>query len=234
MFIQYIIIAILSLWVSPAKQLSLEGAWRLKHSETEETVKIYQDGYFMFARYDKAQKKFVHAGGGTYTLLGKKYQEKIEYFSADSTQVGIAWESKISLTSKDKLTFKLKKEEVWEKIVEESSPLTGNWRITARADASGKMNAMQRGARKTLKILSGSRFQWAAINPETKQFSGTGGGTYTATNGKYTENIEFFSRDNTRVGASLSFDFEVKANDWLHSGLSSKGDKISEVWARER
>ncbi|TAH20829.1 MAG: membrane or secreted protein [Cytophagales bacterium] len=231
---QYIIIAILSLWISPAKQISLDGAWRLRHSETEETVKIYQDGYFMFARYDKVQKKFVHAGGGTYTLKGKKYQEKIEYFSADSTKVGSAWESKISGRGEGKLIFRLKKEEIWEKIAEENNSLTGNWRITARADASGKMNAMQRGARKTLKILSGSRFQWAAINPETKQFSGTGGGTYTAANGKYTENIEFFSRDNTRVGASLSFDFEVKANDWLHSGLSSKGDKISEVWSREK
>ena len=28
--------------------------------------------------------------------------------------------------------------------------------------------------------------------------------------GKYTENIEFFSRDNNRVGASLSFDYEIK------------------------
>jgi hypothetical protein len=34
------------------------------------------------------------------------------------------------------------------------------------------------GTRKTIKILSGRRFQWAAIDPGQKQFSGTGGGTY--------------------------------------------------------
>ena len=69
---------------------------------------------------------------------------------------------------------------------------------------------------------------------ETKEFSGTGGGTFTAKDGKYKEEIEFFSRDDSRVGMSLEFDFEVKDVDWYHSGLSSKGDPISEVWTNQR
>jgi hypothetical protein len=85
-----------------------------------------------------------------------------------------------------------------------------------------------------LKLLTGNRFQWAAINPETKQFMGTGGGTYTAINGKYTEKLEFFSRDNNRVGRSLPFDAELKGNDWYHRGQSSTGGKVSEVWSREK
>ncbi len=85
--------------------------------------------------------------------------------------------------------------------------------------------------RKTMKILSGTRFQWIAYNVETKEFMGTGGGTYTTTNGKYTENIDFFSRDNSRVGASLEFDFEIKGNDWHHKGFSSKGDPMHEIWS---
>ena len=66
------------------------------------------------------------------------------------------------------------------------------------------------GPRKTMKILSGTRFQWIAYNTETKAFMGTGGGTYTTLDGKYTENIGFFSRDDSRVGASLQFDYELK------------------------
>ncbi len=97
----------------------------------------------------------------------------------------------------------------------------------------GKMNEMKPGPRKTLKILSGTRFQWAAINTDTKEFFGTGGGTYTFKDGKYTENIEFFSRDNSRVGASLSFDGKVDGKRWHHSGKSSKGDPIAEVWTRQ-
>ena len=95
------------------------------------------------------------------------------------------------------------------------------------------MSPMQRGPRKTLKVLSDGRFQWIAFNTETKEFSGTGGGTYTAENGKYTENIDFFSRDSSRVGASLSFNFETKDGKWLHSGKSSTGKPIYEVWERE-
>jgi hypothetical protein len=110
--------------------------------------------------------------------------------------------------------------------------LTGDWRIIER-EQNGKMIPIQKGHRKTIKILAGSRFQWAAINTDTKEFFGTGGGTYTANNGKYTETIEFFSRDSSRVGNKLSFDFEVKDNNWHHKGLSSTGNKIYEVWTRE-
>jgi hypothetical protein len=97
----------------------------------------------------------------------------------------------------------------------------------------GKVAAIhQTGTRQTYKMLTGTKFQWVAIDPGKKQFSGTGGGSYTFKDGKYTENIEFFSRDNTRVGASLSFDGKLEDGNWHHSGLSSKGAKIYEVWSR--
>ena len=94
------------------------------------------------------------------------------------------------------------------------------------------MQIHQTGPRKTLKILSDSRFQWAAINPATKEFFGTGGGSYTFVDGKYTEHIEFFSRDSSRVGASLIFNGQLINGNWHHSGKSSKGDDIYEVWSR--
>ena len=81
--------------------------------------------------------------------------------------------------------------------------------------------------------MSSSRFQWTAINTETGEFFGTGGGYYTFKDGKYTEHIEFFSRDASRVGSSLTFDAELKNGDWHHSGMSSKGDPIYEIWSRK-
>ena len=82
-----------------------------------------------------------------------------------------------------------------------------------------------------MKILSGTRFQWIAYNSDTGEFLGTGGGTYTTAKGVYTEHIEFFARDNSRVGAKLPFSFELKDGKWHHSGKSSKGDPIYEVWS---
>ena len=69
---------------------------------------------------------------------------------------------------------------------------------------------------------------------DKKGFYGTGGGIFTAENGKYIENIEFFSRDNSKVGISLEFNFEVKEGDWHHKGFSSKGDPKYEIWTQRK
>ena len=118
--------------------------------------------------------------------------------------------------------------------IDDGSPgkLTGTWLFSNRIRNGeiGKPRSAD-NPRKTMKILSGKRFQWIAYNVETKEFMGTGGGTYTTIDGKYTENIDFFSRDNSRVGASLEFDFQIKGDEWHHKGLSSKGDPIYEIWS---
>jgi hypothetical protein len=110
--------------------------------------------------------------------------------------------------------------------------LYGAYFFSGRMGDDGQISSYTPGARRTLKILSGTRFQWVAYNMETKQFSGTGGGSYTTTDGKYTENIEFFSRDNSRVGASLAFNYELIDGKWHHSGKNSRGEDLYEVWSR--
>lgn len=86
---------------------------------------------------------------------------------------------------------------------------------------------MQKGPRKTIKLLTGGRFQWVALNPETKQFFGTGGGTYT-------ESIDFFSRDNSRAGRSIPFGATVNGDEGHHTGQSSTGGTVDEIWSREK
>jgi hypothetical protein len=122
----------------------------------------------------------------------------------------------------------------WNRLDNGEARLAGLWTITARKQNGALQPIHQTGTRKTVKILTGTRFQWAAIDPGTKQFMGTGGGTYTFQNGKYTEQIEFFSRDSSRVGSSLSFDGKLEEGNWHHSGLSSKGEPIYEVWGRKK
>jgi hypothetical protein len=123
-------------------------------------------------------------------------------------------------------------EQIWSRI-DNGSPgqLAGAWLITGRMEGSD-MTKITPGARRTMKILSGTRFQWIAYNVESKEFLGTGGGTYTTANGKYTEVIDFFSRDSSRVGKSLQFDFSLSEENWRHKGFSSKGDPIDEVWTK--
>jgi predicted outer membrane protein len=211
----------------------LEGAWRTTDGQGNEVVMLVQDGFLTSALFNQQNKQFLGTTGGTYTASNGKFEVKYEFNTVDSTQVGTSVSADYKLENDQWIMGKDGVTDTWNRINESNStsPLAGTWRITGR-ERDGQMNTMRPGPRKTLKVLSGTRFQWIAFNSETGEFSGTGGGTYTAENGKYTENIEFFSRDASRVGMSLSFNFEVKDGNWHHSGQSSTGNPINEIWSR--
>jgi hypothetical protein len=212
---------------------ALEGAWRTTDGQGNEVVMLVQDGFITFALFNQQNKQFLGTTGGTYTASNGRFEIKYEFNTIDSTQVGQTASADYKLENNQWTMGKDGVTDTWTRINESESisPLAGTWRITGR-ERDGQMTTMRPGARKTLKVLSGTRFQWIAFNSETGEFSGTGGGTYTAQNGKYTENIEFFSRDASRVGMSLSFNFEVKNGNWHHSGQSSTGNPINEIWSR--
>ena len=81
-------------------------------------------------------------------------------------------------------------------------------------------------------MLGNGSFQWIAYNTDSFKFFGSGGGSYTSENGIYTEKIEFFSRDDSRVGAELQFNYELKGDDWHHTGKNSRGEPMYEIWSR--
>ena len=209
----------------------IHGAWT-RNLDTAVQYLTIVDNYFSIATFNVADKKFIRTRGGIAVIKDGKMAGIIEFNTADKTEVKTNYT--YDFQSKGK-KLKLAAEGIqlnWELVDEASDALSGNWKITGR-EQDAKIVPMKPGARKTIKILSGTRFQWIAINSETGDFFGTGGGIYSFSNGKYTENIEFFSRDSSRVGASLSFNAEIKSGDWHHSGLSSKGDKIYEIWSRK-
>lgn len=212
----------------------LDGAWKKTDAgSVMETTCIIADNYFMPTEYNQANKQFGSTMGGVLQVPNNEtINVTIEFNTRDNNEVGKNYTVNYQLDN-NKLTIDINGESsTWQRIDDGKGMLAGNWRITEREN-DGKMQPMKPGPRKTLKILSGSHFQWAAINTETKEFFGTGGGTYTFTNGKYTETLDFFSRDGSRVGMSLSFDGKVDGKRWHHSGKSSKGDPVSEVWTRQ-
>lgn len=211
----------------------LQGSW-MHQSGGDEQVLLFIDGYNTHTVYSKSGKKFIETRGGTYNITGNKLNIAYEFDTRDKEQTGQSRTYNFS-TKNNELTIDVNgKSLAYKRIDDGAAPLAGLWSITGRMQ-DGKVAPIHRtGTRKTIKILSGTRFQWAAIDPGTKQFSGTGGGTYEFANGKYTEHIEFFSRDSSRVGASLSFDGKLENGEWHHSGLSSKGDKIYEIWSRTK
>ncbi|MCX2838759.1 hypothetical protein OQ279_11435 [Salinimicrobium sp. MT39] len=224
------------MFLSMATAQNLEGSWLLVEVDHQpvndlETVRIYMDNYFAQGTKEAGTDKFISAAGGEYTL-DELYTETYDFNTEDITTLGETRQYEpveiqknlLNLTAEDGTTY------TWRKISDDTNDLSGNWVITGR-QRDGELNRSTPGARRTIKILGGDRFQWVAFNSETGDFPGTGGGTYTAEDGKYTENIEFFSRDDSRVGARLDFDYKVKDGEWHHSGKSSKGDPIYEIWS---
>ncbi len=213
----------------------IEGSWKLIEKDgqqvtNDETIKIYQDGYFAYGTKETATDAFIKAAGGEYSLNESFYEETQDFNTKDPEKIGEPSQFEFRVQGDQLKIWNDDHSKVWQKLSERDDDLNGNWVITGRM-RDGEVRRSTPGARRTIKILGGGRFQWVAFNSETKEFSGTGGGTYSAENGKYTENIEFFSRDDSRVGAKLEFDYEVKDGEWHHSGKSSKGDPIYEIWS---
>jgi hypothetical protein len=215
------------------EEKGLSGAWTLKN-HNEEQVLLFADGYVTHTTYDRHGKKFVQSRGGTFSVQNGKLTIRYEFSTTDPAQTGQSFSYPFSLQQGKLTTGFDGTPQNWEQADDGSAGLAGLWRITARKEGD-KLNPIhQTGTRKTIKILSSTRFQWAAIDPGTKGFMGTGGGTYEFADGKYIEHIEFFSRDSSRVGASLTFNGKLENGDWHHSGLSSRGDPIYEVWSRRK
>ncbi|GLU43410.1 membrane or secreted protein [Allomuricauda sp. NBRC 101325] len=212
---------------------SLEGAWTIVESDGKgyqvEHTLIFTGTYFSEAVFEKPSGKFMGTKGGNYTLNDNGLNLTYEFASEDPGIVGKTETETYSFNNGNLVLGKLS----WTKI-DDGAPgdLFGAWLISGRKRDGEIQMRDTSGPRKTMKILSGTQFQWIAYNIETQEFLGTGGGIYTTIDGKYTENIKFFSRDDSRVGASLEFNYELKDGNWHHSGFSSKGDPIYEIWSK--
>jgi hypothetical protein len=223
-----------SLFSFAVKAQSPLGAWETQYEaktgENLRAVVLFLDGYQVISVYDAESGKFVSTNGGTWKLVGDTMTEKVEFDTNNPARVGS--ETIFNVELSDTLLWIVGSDKKFKRL-DDGTPgeLQGAWLMSGRVSDGETQVRDTSGPRKTMKILSGTRFQWIAYNTETKQFMGTGGGTYTTINGEYAENIEFFSRDDSRVGAALKFNYSLVDGNWYHTGLSSKGDPINEIWS---
>jgi len=189
---------------------SLQNGLKIEHRI------LMDDKYIVETQFTSNPNQFLKTIGGFYKKMGNEIIVKLEFnsnFSKDSLKT-------ISISDKSK----------WKKISGLTSLLQGKWLMSGRVRGKTERRRDTNQPRKTMKILVDGYFQWIAFNTNTFSFMGTGGGSYTAENGTYKEKIDYFSRDNKKVGISLSFSYSKKGQDWHHKGFSSKGDPIHEIW----
>ncbi len=213
---------------------SITGAWE-NHSTSEngdqlKTVLTFVNGYQVSTTFHAITGEFIETHGGSWILEGDVLTEKIEFDTDNPEHVGTEISYKVNVTDNE---LEIHDSKIKFTRIDQGEPgkLQGAWLMSGRMVDGEAQTRDTSSPRKTMKILSGTRFQWIAYNTETKEFMGTGGGSYTTINGDYTENIEFFSRDNSRVGMGLKFNYELIDGQWHHKGFSSKGDPINEIWS---
>ena len=177
---------------------------------------LMDDEYYVETQFTTKPNQFIKTIGGFYNRKGNDLMVALEFnsnFSNDRIK-------HIVVNDQDR----------WKEISKTNLPLQGKWLMAGRVNDNQERRRDTNRPRKTMKILLKGFFQWIAYNTESFSFHGTGGGSYTAKDGTYTETIDYFSRDNNKVGISLEFEYVKKGMDWHHQGFSSKGNPLHEIW----
>ena len=179
---------------------------------------LMDDNYLIETVFMKIDGAFVLSRGG--------------YFTNTANGIDLAFEfnSNYALDGLTSISFTLNN--TWNKISQADQELEGKWLMAGRVKAEGEQRRNLTDSRKTLKFLLDGYFQWTAFDIESMRFIGSGGGTYSAQNREYIETLDYFSRDNRKVGKVLPFEFLLNDDDWYHKGLNSKGKAMHEIWRR--
>lgn len=175
------------------------------------------DVYLLETVFNSTDGAFVLTRGGFYSTDEKGINVRFEFnsnFAQDSL--------------KSIVYIPLNK---WNTISSSDQQLEGKWLMAGRVKPEGEQRRDLTRSRKTMKFLLDGHFQWTAFDTASMRFMGAGGGTYTAKEGRYVETIEYFSRDNSKVGKVLPFEFSQKEDDWYHKGNNSKGAPMHEIWS---
>lgn len=219
----YILFSVFSI-AAIAQPSDMNGSWINKSGE-ETNLLLIQDGYATYTTF--TTKSFKYTRGGKLEL---KNNEAIIHQEFNSAQKECSLEK---FSYKTDGNFLILNNIKFEQIKSNPCELAGVWKIDGRKNDSGEVIKIQQtGTRKTLKLLTDNYFHWFAIDTDGNKFFGTGGGTYTFSNEIYTEHILFFSKDNSRVGTSLNFNDKLVDEEWIHTGNSSIGKPIYEIWKK--
>ena len=146
-----------------------EGAFVYQHDKGEDWLML-KDNYLIHTSFDKNQKQFHFSRGGPFAVDGQKINWKLEFDTRNSKKVGQNETAVFQLSDQS-----LRLGETQYKLADNgSAPLAGYYRISGRKQGE-QVNEMPLAARKTIKLLTANKFQWAAINTSTGEFFGTGG-----------------------------------------------------------
>ncbi len=213
---------------------NLLGTWG-KEENNVKTLVIVTDYIFSVANYNLIDKKFNYSWGGKYKINKNNLELTFEWHSIDSSKVNTSINYSIFINKNGQLYLGDILSDLKNLDSKKKGDLFGSWIISGNYlnDVLTK-RANPFFPRRTMKIISENYFLWVSYNVLTKKFFDAGGGTQSAVNGRYTENIEFFTKTPQSIGKSLEFGYSIKENDWRHQGQKSTGGSLDECWTKRK
>lgn len=144
---------LLELSIVSFAQPNISGAWQAGTKENN-MVMIVADKFYSVAVYNQKDKSYIGTYGGTFRIEKDAFISMNEFNTLNKEDIGVEVRSAFQLKGNAvKLaTYDFKR-------LDDGKPgqLAGAWLITARVTGNG-MQTMTPGVRKTMKILSGTRF----------------------------------------------------------------------------
>jgi len=231
-------------------------------SEQRMYIKHLNKTHWTWAEYDYANDQLLGAGGGTYTLEGNTYTENIKFYHPPgSNELGQAIPFTVEFTdSLWRHTGYVKMmefdpetgnnivadsaiiDEYWERVKiqptdDTGGKLYGTWNLISYKHPSDTIWKEYPEFVGYMKLLSPTHWVSIKYNKEGDEVMAIGGGTYSVTNDQYLEKINFVYGDQSRVGSTSNFEWDMKNDNQWHivGSLNGKNDdtiQLEESWMR--
>ena len=111
------------------------------------------------------------------------------------------------------------------------NPLVGTWELVSAKAMLGDsvVYDLKAPQLRSIKVINGDHFSYLTLGANG-EFIRAAAGQYTASNGLYTEMIEYSS--GRRMADAYPFTYEVTGDTWHHRSMAGSREQFDEVWRR--
>lgn len=113
------------------------------------------------------------------------------------------------------------------------NPLEGTWDLVSAKAMLGDsvVYDVKAPALRSIKLINGTHFSYLTTQA-SGDFVRAAAGHYTASNGLYTEQIEYSS--SRRMADAYPFTYRAEGDTWYHKSMAGQREQFDEVWRRVR
>ncbi len=192
----------------------LIGAWSGQDSRDGraiEVVVIFTAAHQVAVWFDPVDGEVVHTNGGLWSRSGTRVTEIVEFDSDNPGRVGSSVSFDVDLSDTE-LSIVGSDMRLTRVDGGDQGRLEGAWLLFERLEA-GRWIASESSLR-TVRLMSGERFQQVVYDPESGRLVSTLGGTYVTGRDELVETVEFRRSPPNAGGPQVRYSLRQDAGNW--------------------